>query len=56
LTRFFNVVDFVSRLETEARSGKQGRLADYLNRLDFPILDELGYLPSPRPEASPRST
>jgi len=43
--RFFNVVDLVNRLETEARSGKQGRLADYLNRLDFVILDELGYLP-----------
>ena len=43
--RFYNVVDLVNRLETEARSGKQGRLADYLNRLDFIILDELGYLP-----------
>ena len=32
-------------LTTETRSGKQGRLADYLNRLDFIILDELGYLP-----------
>jgi DNA replication protein DnaC len=43
--RFYNVVDLVNRLETEARSGKQGHLADYLNRLDFVILDELGYLP-----------
>lgn len=43
--RFFNVVDLVNRLETETRSGKQGRIADYLNRLDFIILDELGYLP-----------
>jgi DNA replication protein DnaC len=43
--RFFNVVDLVNRLETETRGGKQGRLADYLNRLDFVILDELGYLP-----------
>ena len=34
--RFYNVVDLVNRLETETRSGKQGRLADYLNRLDFP--------------------
>ncbi len=33
--RFFNVVDLVNRLETETRSGKQGRLADYLTRLDF---------------------
>ena len=31
--RFYNVVDLVNRLETETRSGKQGRLADYLNRL-----------------------
>ena len=29
----------------ETRSGKQGRTADYLTRLDFIILDELGYLP-----------
>ena len=43
--RFYNVVDLVNRLETEARSGKHGRLTDYLNRLDFIILDELGYLP-----------
>jgi hypothetical protein len=34
--RFYNVVDLVNRLETETRSGKQGRLVDYLNRLDFP--------------------
>jgi DNA replication protein DnaC len=43
--RFFNVVDLVNRLETETRNGKQGRMADYLTRLDFVILDELGYLP-----------
>ena len=43
--RFFNVVDLVNKLETEARSAKQGRLADYLTRLDFIVLDELGYLP-----------
>ncbi len=43
--RFFNVVDLVNRLETETRGGKQGRLADYMTRLDFVILDELGYLP-----------
>lgn len=43
--RFFNVVDLVNRLETETRNGKQGRTAEYLNRLDFVILDELGYLP-----------
>lgn len=32
-------------METETRSGKQGRTADYLNRLDVIILDEFGYLP-----------
>ncbi len=42
---FFNVVDLVNRLEAETRAGKPGRLADYLTRLDFVILDELGYLP-----------
>ena len=43
--RFFNTVDLVNRLEAEGRAGRQGRLADYLTRLDFVILDELGYLP-----------
>jgi len=43
--RFYNVVDLVNRLETETRSGRQGRLADQLTRLDFIVLDELGYLP-----------
>ncbi len=43
--RFFNVVDLVNKLEAEARSGRQGRLADHLSRMDFLVLDELGYLP-----------
>jgi DNA replication protein DnaC len=43
--RFFNVVDLVNKLDAEARAGRQGRLADHLCRLDFVILDELGYLP-----------
>jgi IstB-like ATP binding protein len=43
--RFFNVVDLVNKLEAECRSGRQGRLADYLYRKDFVVLDELGYLP-----------
>lgn len=43
--RFYNVVDLVNRLESEARNGRQGRLADHLTRMDFVILDELGYLP-----------
>ena len=40
-----SVVDLVNRLETETRSGRQGRLADHLTRMDFIVLDELGYLP-----------
>lgn len=43
--RFFNVVDLVNKLEADARGGRQGRLADHLGRLDFVVLDELGYLP-----------
>jgi DNA replication protein DnaC len=43
--RFFNVVDLVNKLEAEARGGRQGRMADYLSRMDFVLLDELGYLP-----------
>ena len=43
--RFYNVVDLVNRLEAETRNGRQGRIADHLTRMDFVILDELGYLP-----------
>ena len=43
--RFFNTLDLVNRLEAETRAGRQGRFADYLTRMDFVILDELGYLP-----------
>ena len=43
--RFYNVVDLVNRLETETRNGRQGRLAEHLTRMDFIVLDELGYLP-----------
>ena len=43
--RFYNVVDLVNRLETESAQRRQGRLADHLTRMDFIILDELGYLP-----------
>src|SRR5262245_12091629 len=37
--RFYNVVDLVNRL------GRQGRLAEHLTRMDFIVLDQLGYLP-----------
>lgn len=43
--RFYTVVDLVNRLEAESRAGRQGRLADHLCRMDFVVLDELGYLP-----------
>jgi DNA replication protein DnaC len=35
----------VNKLEAEGRAGRQGRMADYLSRMDFIILDELGYVP-----------
>jgi DNA replication protein DnaC len=35
----------VNKLEAETRAGRQGRMADYLARMDFIVLDELGYLP-----------
>jgi len=44
-SRFYTVVDLVNRLENEARANRQGRLAEYLTRMDFVVLDELGYLP-----------
>jgi len=43
--RFFNVVDLVNKLEAEGRAGRPGQISDYLTRMDFVILDELGYLP-----------
>ncbi len=43
--RFYTAVDLVNRLETEARTGRQGQIADQLTRKDFLVLDELGYLP-----------
>ena len=51
--RFFTSIDLVNQLEAESRAGRQGRVADYLTRLDFVILDELGYL---RPEGNCCST
>ncbi len=32
-------------VDGEGRTGRQGRMADYLSRVDFIVLDELGYLP-----------
>ena len=43
--RFFSVVDLVNQLEQEQRNGDAGKLARHVARLDFVVLDELGYLP-----------
>ena len=43
--RFFSVVDLVNQLEQEQRNGDAGKLARQVARLDFVVLDELGYLP-----------
>src|SRR4029079_6336013 len=39
--RFFNVVDLVNRLEAESRSGRPGRVADYICPQDILVLDRL---------------
>jgi DNA replication protein DnaC len=43
--RFFSVIDLVNKLEQEKEQGKGGALANRLVRVDFVVLDELGYLP-----------
>jgi DNA replication protein DnaC len=43
--RFFSVIDLVNQLEQEKEQGKSGELASRLNRVEFVVLDELGYLP-----------
>jgi DNA replication protein DnaC len=43
--RFYSTVDLVNMLEQEKASGKAGKLAYSLMRVDLVILDELGYLP-----------
>jgi DNA replication protein DnaC len=43
--RFYTAIDLVNRLETEARAGRQGQIADQLTRKSFIVLDELRYLP-----------
>lgn len=50
--RFYSVVDLVNRLEQEHRNGDAGKLARQLARLDFVVLDELGYLPFSQPGAA----
>lgn len=43
--RFYSVVDLVNALEQEKVTGRAGRIAASLLRMDAVILDELGYLP-----------
>jgi DNA replication protein DnaC len=43
--RFFNAVDLVNQLEAETKTGRAGRLAEKLTRVDLVVIDELGYLP-----------
>ena len=43
--RYFNVVDLVNQLEQEKLTGRGGKLAESLARLDLVVLDEMGYLP-----------
>lgn len=43
--RYFSVIDLVNQLEREKEQGKSGTLASRLARMDFVVLDELGYLP-----------
>ena len=50
--RCYTVLDLVNRRESEARAGRQGRLADYLTRMDCVGLDEPGYLPFAGPADS----
>jgi DNA replication protein DnaC len=43
--RFYAVVDLVNPAGKRRPRQPTGRLAEYLTRMDFIILDELGYLP-----------
>lgn len=43
--RYFSVIDLVNLLEKEKEQGQAGAMASRLSRVDFVVLDELGYLP-----------
>ena len=43
--RYFSVVDLVNQLEQEKEQGQVGNIANRLSRVEFVVLDELGYLP-----------
>ena len=44
--RFFTIVDLVNQLQAYGRAGHQGRIADYLTRLDF-VVPTKGFDPCP---------
>jgi DNA replication protein DnaC len=50
--RFYTVVDLVNRLETEARGVRQGRLAEYLTRMDLSCSTSSAICRSRRPAAN----
>lgn len=50
--RFFNVVDLVNRLESEARNGRQGRLADHSPAWTSSFSTSSAICRSPSPAAS----
>ena len=43
--RYYNLVDLANELEVQHTDGKKGKLAEALSRMDFIVIDELGYLP-----------
>lgn len=50
--RFLSTIELVNQLEQEKLAGKQGRIANRMVHTDLVILDEIGYLPMTREEAS----
>ena len=50
--RFFSTIELVNALEQEKIKGKAGHIAEAMTKLDFVILDELGY----HRQASPDKT
>jgi DNA replication protein DnaC len=46
--RFFNALDLINLLIKEQAEGKTGRLVARLLRVNFVVIDELGYIPFPK--------
>ena len=47
--RFFNAVDLINALIKEQAEGNAGKIIQQLSALDCVIIDELGYIPFPKP-------